>query len=449
VVSNELHVVFVTQFKFVVIQSCFVGDLAWNELGMVSGWNALVNVLSLVQVLNQICEYKLSHFDVVCENVYWEMSTFGDGEEFLFFVVWLWWICFFIFFFWNSTAVEWCQWCNPFDKSLIIFDILQSNSNLLSIVKAAQIKSVVHRIIKLELMEQESIVMVRVQKIKFAISVAETFHLLESRIGKTNLRNEGLESFTHHKHWEVITLLLLGIGVLVVDVLKNGAECFLEFSVSNSFVAVTSNVDTVDFVQHGDNLLIWVKERNWNNNNSTLFKELNVSFWDIWNIFSDFKYFSSVVFASHISSEWFSENTINRPSIVTNINNSIFPISIHISIFWSECITDLLVIRFFHEIVIFKSTLIFDNCFFFFWNLLINFLEHTFNSIDGINIVAHILFIFRLFTCFFNDRFLSFWFIISYKIFRFEKLFIFKWFQCLHFKHIFSMFIILNWTHCW
>ena len=87
-VSDELHVVFVTQFKFVVIQSCFVSDLVGDELGMVSGWDALVNVFGLVQVLNQIRERKLSHFDVVGEDVHRKMSSFCNCEEFLLFVVW-------------------------------------------------------------------------------------------------------------------------------------------------------------------------------------------------------------------------------------------------------------------------------------------------------------------------------------------------------------------------
>lgn len=180
--------------------------------------------------------------------------------------------------------------------------------------------------------------MVFVQKINFAISITETSHLLKCCIWKTNLWNESLKSFAHYKHWEVVTLLNFRISVFIINILKNGAECFLELSVCNSFMTITSNIDSIDFVKHWDDFLIRIEEWNWNNNYSTLFKELDVSFWDIWNIFSDFEYFSSIVFASHISSKWFSKNTINRSSIVTDINYSIFPKVVKI-IFWSKCIT--------------------------------------------------------------------------------------------------------------
>lgn len=80
--SDELIEIGVAQFKLMVIQPSLIRNLVGNELSVVSCWNTFINMLTLIQVLDQISEHKLCHLNIVRENVDWEVSAFGNGNEF-------------------------------------------------------------------------------------------------------------------------------------------------------------------------------------------------------------------------------------------------------------------------------------------------------------------------------------------------------------------------------
>lgn len=81
--SNKVGILFFGYGKLVVVDSGFVCDLMRNELSMVSRWNALVDQLLLVRLLHQVCEDKLSHLNIVSENVERHIFVLSYGNEFL------------------------------------------------------------------------------------------------------------------------------------------------------------------------------------------------------------------------------------------------------------------------------------------------------------------------------------------------------------------------------
>lgn len=137
--SDEVHIVLVAEFKFMVVQSCFVGNLVRYKLSVVSGWNALVNVLGLIEVDYEVGVYELCHLDIIRKDINWKLQTFSNGHKFFIFDV-----CFSRVISGNIGAtVEGCKWRNPFYESFVSLDILKSDSNLLSIVETAKIKCVI------------------------------------------------------------------------------------------------------------------------------------------------------------------------------------------------------------------------------------------------------------------------------------------------------------------
>ena len=64
--------------------------------------------------------------------------------------------------------------------------------------------------------------------------------------------HEGVTRFTHHKHREVLVILLIRLD----HKLQNGVERILVLFAGNSSVAVTWDVNSIDFFQKGKDILV-------------------------------------------------------------------------------------------------------------------------------------------------------------------------------------------------
>ena len=103
-----------------VVKSCFVGNLVGDELGVVSRNQAFVDAFDLLWVLEHVGESELGHFNVVGENVHWEIDTFGNGNKLKILSIRL--MCNVVhgvLLLCKSTSSEGGKWCNPFLKSIV------------------------------------------------------------------------------------------------------------------------------------------------------------------------------------------------------------------------------------------------------------------------------------------------------------------------------------------
>ena len=68
-VSNEFFVLFLAEAELMSIQSAFIGNLVSHVLRMMPGWDALVNDFSLAFSTHKVGIDKLSHFNVVSNDI--------------------------------------------------------------------------------------------------------------------------------------------------------------------------------------------------------------------------------------------------------------------------------------------------------------------------------------------------------------------------------------------
>jgi len=175
-VSNEIHIVLVTEFKFMVVQSCFVSNLVRHKLSVVSSWDTLIDMLGLIEVDNEVGVHELSHLDVVGENIDGQVQTFSNSYEFFILIVGFSAITFSCI----GTSIERCKGSDPSCQAFVCLDISDSDSNLLSVVETSEVKCMIGRLIKLKLMEQESIIMIWLKKIEFGVFIAIGAHFMKN-----------------------------------------------------------------------------------------------------------------------------------------------------------------------------------------------------------------------------------------------------------------------------
>ena len=73
-----------------------------------------------------------------------------------------------------------------------------------------------------------------------------------------------MTGFTHHKHREVLVILLVRLD----HKLQNGVERILVLFAGNSFMAVTWDVNSIDFFQKGKDILVLFLEIDGDDNNA-------------------------------------------------------------------------------------------------------------------------------------------------------------------------------------
>ena len=151
---DQLRVLFFWNSEIMIIQSSLVSNLLWNELRMVSSRDTLVDEFLLVWGNHQVCVYELSHFYVVSEYIERQRLTFGNSNEFIF------WVVFFVrsinhchFVISVCTIFESGYWGKNLSKNLILRGLLVSETTLLPVEKFPHCKSVRHRSILRQLME--------------------------------------------------------------------------------------------------------------------------------------------------------------------------------------------------------------------------------------------------------------------------------------------------------
>lgn len=103
-----------------------------DELGMVSGQQALINALNLVIILHHVGVNELSHLNVVSEHVERKVVSLSNSNEFIILVIWT-----------NllesaivmcvSASLECSDWANPLLESVVRNEIFDSESSVLSI----------------------------------------------------------------------------------------------------------------------------------------------------------------------------------------------------------------------------------------------------------------------------------------------------------------------------
>jgi hypothetical protein len=285
-----------------------------DELGVVSRNEALVDAFVLLWVLEHVGENELSHLEVISEDVKWEIDTFGNSDKLEVLSVWLFGhVMHGLFVFSETTASDGGEWSDPFFESVVTFEVLQSEAGLLLVEEFSESERVVVGWVILELMEEESVVMV-FQEVDLDVGVVETLHVLENTLGKSKLAHQRLVTLAHHEDWEVLLDLFVGSDNKIED----GVERLLVLLVGDGFVRISWNINSVDFLQEVEDLRLVVEVANWHDGNSGLFEELNVSLWDVGDlilgVIEEITRFSLFVFK--ITSEWFSKHTINGSSII-------------------------------------------------------------------------------------------------------------------------------------
>ena len=158
---DQLRVLFFWNSEIMIIQSSLVSNLLWNELRMVSSRDTLVDEFLLVWGNHQVCVYELSHFYVVSENIERQRLTFGNSNEFIFWVIFFVWSINHCHFVISVSAIFECgYWGKNLSENLILRGFLVSEATLLPVEKFSHCESVRHRSIFSQLMEQESFIMI-------------------------------------------------------------------------------------------------------------------------------------------------------------------------------------------------------------------------------------------------------------------------------------------------
>jgi hypothetical protein len=140
--SNKLIVFFFTHSEVVIVHPSFIGYLLRNELGVVPCWDGFIYQFLLLWGYHKICVDELGHLYVVCEDVEWEIITFSDSYEFVF------WLILLVssinhshFVIGISTIFKSCDRSHEFFQNFVILNLFHSETSLLSVEEFSQIES--------------------------------------------------------------------------------------------------------------------------------------------------------------------------------------------------------------------------------------------------------------------------------------------------------------------
>jgi len=108
------------------------------------------------------------------------------------------------------------------------------------------------------------------------------------------------------------------------------------FRVWNTLMTITWYINPIHLIQQRNDFFWGIKEWNWNNTNAWLFKELNMSFWNVWDLVSLFNEHVFFLFIFlirhagvqdilfHISLDWFSKYAIYRSLMTIHSNHMVW-----------------------------------------------------------------------------------------------------------------------------
>lgn len=225
-----------------------------------SGHDAFVDDLFLVRGFHKVSVNELGHFQIVGEHVEREIDAFGNRNELMLFLILLrhWVHCVLVFS--PSASFKGGKRSDPLFKAVIHVQVSYSETGVLTVEETCHREGFSVRVIKLELVEHEGLVVV-FENFKLEVLVSEVSHAVKLVSGDAYLFNERLGRLAHHKHGEVVFLQFVG----VVHVLKNLTESILELLVGNSGVRVSANVDAIHLLKLSSNLFFGVEVANWDN----------------------------------------------------------------------------------------------------------------------------------------------------------------------------------------
>ena len=171
VVSDEVGKLFFGYSKLVVVDSGLVSYLVGNELGMVSRRDTLVDELFLVGLLHQVRVDKLSHLNIVCEDIERHIFVLGNGYEFFTRVIRI--ACLISkrkSCVREGTISEGSDWGNDLTEFIIILKVFDLVSSHLLVEERAHVEGVSSRWVVLELMKKESVIKI-MQNIDVGVSI--------------------------------------------------------------------------------------------------------------------------------------------------------------------------------------------------------------------------------------------------------------------------------------
>lgn len=145
-----------------VAQTTLVCYLLRDELGVVSSWNALVNHLLLVVRRKQVGVHKLSHLNVVGEDVHGNINTLGNRHELISILIVQVGLALDtekVLVLSESTSFEGSDRLQNLIEFLIVCDRSELEATVLPVEELAHIEGVGHRLVLGELVQQESILM--------------------------------------------------------------------------------------------------------------------------------------------------------------------------------------------------------------------------------------------------------------------------------------------------
>ena len=122
--------------KHMIIHPSFICNLMTHKLSMMPGRYTLINYFILFKSLFDGRINKLCHFNIVCEDVHWQIPTLSNCNEFLFVVVV---ICVLLILqikvecVSGASSFECCERLNILLQLWIIFQIFYHKSTILSI----------------------------------------------------------------------------------------------------------------------------------------------------------------------------------------------------------------------------------------------------------------------------------------------------------------------------
>lgn len=185
--SNQISVFFFTNAELMRVQPSFISNLLRQELCMMSSSNSLIQNFFIIISLQQVGINKLSHFNVVCDNINWQCLSFSDSNElissYVFGITWV--------LHWNgivciSATIESSNNWKTGIQALIMGEVVKSDATWLLIEQGGHCKCFSVRCVILEFVEQECIPVCLLQ-VEVRIYITPRFHTLENVFIQSNL----------------------------------------------------------------------------------------------------------------------------------------------------------------------------------------------------------------------------------------------------------------------
>jgi len=162
----------------VVVQTAFVSDLVRNELSVVSGHDTLVDNFFLVYGSHEVSINELSHLHVVGEHVKRKVDALSNCNELVLFLILLAHWVHGMLVFSPCASLECSKRGDPFLKAVVHVEISHSEAAVLTVEEAGHWESLGMRVIKLQLVEQEGLIMI-LEEVELDVCVSEVSHAVK------------------------------------------------------------------------------------------------------------------------------------------------------------------------------------------------------------------------------------------------------------------------------